>query len=113
MGYTCFHTYFVVVNAQQKLHVDAHMGNNDENANDDDTEMLSALGTDALWGIAFEAPLDVSKLTTRELLRVYERWLDDVGDSDASVGPSVTDFLHRVFQKLVNMRDSTGDSHSH
>lgn len=117
LGYKCFHTYFVGLNAQQQqLHVSAALKETDEDDkdkgtdNDTDTDRLNVLGIDALWRIAFEAPLDVSELATRELLRVYERSSDDLSGSDASMDSSVKDFLHRVFQKLADVRDSSPES---
>lgn len=105
MGYKCFHTYFVGLNAHQKL-----QRNGNGNSMSTEDEMLNVLGIDALWRIAFEAPLDVSELATKELLRVYERFSDDVGGNDEYVDTSVKDFLHRVFQKLADVRDSSPEA---
>ncbi|KAG7400469.1 Ubiquitin carboxyl-terminal hydrolase 34 [Phytophthora boehmeriae] len=103
MGYKCFNTYFIGLNAQQKL-----IQRVDESAG---TNPLDLLGMDALWRIAFEAPLDVSEMATRELLRVYERSSDELihmksDESDASV----KDFLARVFKQLSEVKDSSPDS---
>lgn len=108
MGYKCFHTYFVGLNAQQKLHVGSSKIDGDSSHNKEG--MLNVLGIDALWRIAFEAPLDVSELATRELLRVYERFSEELGGSDDYVDTSVKDFLHRVFQKLSDVQDSSPES---
>lgn len=93
-GYKCFNTYFAALNAQQK-----------------NTEApLSLLGLDALWQIAFEAPMDVSDLATRELLRVYERYSDDPSTSEADVEATLKDFLKRVFEQLSKVHECKSDS---
>lgn len=102
LGYKCFHTYFVGLNAHHKLQ-SGNLTASKEN-------MLDVLGIDALWRIAFEAPIDVSELATKELLRVYERFSDDQGGNDEYVETSVKDFLHRVFQKLTVVHDSSAES---
>ncbi|CAH0479240.1 unnamed protein product [Peronospora belbahrii] len=102
MGYKCFNTYFVGLNAQQKLMQRA-------NAPSDNT--LNLLGMDALWRIAFEAPLEVAEMATRELLRVYERSsaeLSHEGEGESDEG--VKDFLSRVFKQLSTVKDSSPDS---
>ncbi|RLN14311.1 hypothetical protein BBO99_00002879 [Phytophthora kernoviae] len=72
---------------------------------------LTQLGMDALWRIAFEAPLDVSEMATRELLRVYERSSDElIHEKDSESDASVKDFLARVFKQLSEVRDSSPDS---
>ncbi|KAG6614817.1 Ubiquitin-specific protease [Phytophthora cinnamomi] len=66
---------------------------------------------DALWRIAFEAPLEVAEMATRELLRVYERSPDELsltGENDADEG--VKDFLARVFKQLSMVEDNSLDS---
>ncbi|KAE9358655.1 hypothetical protein PF008_g2606 [Phytophthora fragariae] len=103
MGYKCFNTYFVGLNAQQKL-----MQRTEERG---ETNSLNLLGMDALWRIAFEAPLEVAEMATRELLRVYERSSDELsreGESESDAG--VKDFLARVFKQLSTVQDSSSDS---
>ncbi|KAK1945476.1 putative ubiquitin carboxyl-terminal hydrolase FAF-X [Phytophthora citrophthora] len=99
MGYKCFNTYFVGLNAQQKLMQRAE--------DTTETSTLNLLGMDALWRIAFEAPLEVAEMATRELLRVYERSSDELSyKSDEGV----KDFLARVFKQLSTVEDSSPDS---
>ncbi|KAG7389558.1 Ubiquitin carboxyl-terminal hydrolase 34 [Phytophthora pseudosyringae] len=103
MGYKCFNTYFVGLNARQKL-----MQRTEESS---ESSTLNLLGMDALWRIAFEAPLEVAEMATRELLRVYERSSDQLthdGDSESDKG--VKDFLARVFKQLSTVDDSSPDS---
>ncbi|GMF53147.1 unnamed protein product [Phytophthora fragariaefolia] len=103
MGYKCFNTYFVGLNAQHKL-----MHRSDESG---EANTLHLLGMDALWRIAFEAPLEVAEMATRELLRVYERSFDELsneGESKSDEG--VKDFLARVFKQLSTVEDSSPDS---
>ncbi|KUF97820.1 ER membrane protein complex subunit 1 [Phytophthora nicotianae] len=103
MGYKCFNTYFVGLNAQHKL-----MQQTEESL---ETGTLNLLGMDALWRIAFEAPLEVAEMATRELLRVYERSSNEIthiGESESD--ESVKDFLARVFKQLSTVEDSTPDS---
>ncbi|KAH7484181.1 putative ubiquitin carboxyl-terminal hydrolase FAF-X [Phytophthora ramorum] len=103
MGYKCFNTYFVGLNAQQKL-----MQRIEDSTK---SNSLNLLGMDALWRIAFEAPIEVAEMATRELLRVYERSCDELsheGDSESDEG--VKDFLARVFKQLSTVKDSSPDS---
>ncbi|GMF64527.1 unnamed protein product [Phytophthora lilii] len=103
MGYKCFNTYFVGLNAQQKL-----MQRTEESA---ETNTLNLLGMDALWRIAFEAPLEVAEMATRELLRVYERSSDERShEGESKSDEAVKDFLARVFKQLSTVRDSSPDS---
>ncbi|KAG1686533.1 hypothetical protein DVH05_006499 [Phytophthora capsici] len=99
MGYKCFNTYFVGLNAQQKLLQRVE--------DTSETSMLNLLGMDALWRIAFEAPLEVAEMATRELLRVYERSSDEVSHKSDE---GVKDFLARVFKQLSTVEDSSPDS---
>jgi ubiquitin C-terminal hydrolase len=105
MGYKCFNTYFVGLNAQQKL-VQRTEGSVETN-----TETLNLLGMDALWRIAFEAPLEVAEMATRELLRVYERSSEEPGHSgEGDSDEGVKDFLARVFKQLSTVKDSSPES---
>uniref|UniRef100_K3X8D4 USP domain-containing protein n=1 Tax=Globisporangium ultimum (strain ATCC 200006 / CBS 805.95 / DAOM BR144) TaxID=431595 RepID=K3X8D4_GLOUD len=97
MGYKCFNTYFIGLNAHHKMQRGV--------APSDSENTLDVLGIDALWRIAFEAPIDVSELATKELLRVYERFSEELGGNDEFVDASVKDFLHRAFQKLSEVAD--------
>lgn len=102
LGYKCFNTYFLGLNAHQKMQRGV-LSSSSENA-------LNVLGIDALWRIAFEAPIDVSELATKELLRVYERFSEELGGNDDFAAASVKDFLQRVFQKLAEIADRSPGS---
>ncbi|CAI5731169.1 unnamed protein product [Hyaloperonospora brassicae] len=103
MGYKCFNTYFVGLNAQPKPL--QHF----EESSESDT--LNLLGMDALWRIAFEAPLEVAEMATRELLRVYGRPMTDlVYEGESKSDDGVKDFLSRVFKQLSTVKDSSLDS---
>ncbi|KAF4046271.1 Ubiquitin carboxyl-terminal hydrolase domain-containing protein [Phytophthora infestans] len=103
MGYKCFNTYFVGLNAQRKLMQHAEEAS--------ECGSLNLLGMDALWRIAFEAPLEVAEMATRELLRVYERSSDEpTHNDDSESDEAVKDFLARVFKQLSTVEDSTPDS---
>ncbi|OWZ18878.1 Ubiquitin-specific protease [Phytophthora megakarya] len=103
MGYKCFNTYFVGLNAQQKL-----MKRAEESS---ETKTLNLLGIDALWRIAFEAPLEVAEMGTRELLCVYERSSDEItNEGESESDESVKDFLARVFKQLSTVKTSSPDS---
>lgn len=101
-GYKCFNTYFAGVNSQHKQ---AQQGNANVHR-----KPLELVGLDALWQIAFEAPMEVSELATRELLRVYERFSDESGTTEEDVELTIKDFLKRVFQQLSNVQDCTPES---
>ncbi|UIZ29695.1 hypothetical protein KXD40_002914 [Peronospora effusa] len=103
MGYKCFDTYFVGLNAQQKLMQRTEVCL--------ETKTLNLLGMDALWRIAFEAPLEVAEMATRELLRVYERSSAELSpESEGESDEGVKDFLSRVFKQLSTVKDSSPDS---
>ncbi|RLN71972.1 hypothetical protein BBJ28_00013717, partial [Nothophytophthora sp. Chile5] len=110
MGYKCFNTYFVGVNAQRKL---LHSATPDASSESAGSNTLNLLGMDALWRIAFEAPLDVSEMATRELLRVYDRFSEELGGKggdESESDESVKDFLARVFRQLSEVKDSSPES---
>ncbi|CEG36029.1 ubiquitin carboxyl-terminal hydrolase partial [Plasmopara halstedii] len=103
MGYKCFNTYFVGLNAQLKMvqRIDGPSENNSP----------QLLGIDALWRIAFEAPLEVAEMATHELLRVYDRSSDVLShEAKSESDDSVKDFLARVFQQLSTVKESTPES---
>lgn len=101
MGYKCFHTYFVVLNAQFKSQVQSGELKQETKMN-----ALNILGLDALWRIVFDAPMDVSELATRELLRTYEKFAEEHDELDSEVDISVKDFLQRVFFQLSQVEDA-------
>uniref|UniRef100_M4BN22 USP domain-containing protein n=1 Tax=Hyaloperonospora arabidopsidis (strain Emoy2) TaxID=559515 RepID=M4BN22_HYAAE len=103
MGYKCFNTYFVGLNALPKPM------QRFETSSESSTSNL--LGMDALWRIAFEAPLEVAEMATRELLRVYGRPMTElVYDGESNSDDGVKDFLSRVFKQLSTVKDSSLDS---
>ncbi|KAI9912824.1 hypothetical protein PsorP6_005736 [Peronosclerospora sorghi] len=102
MGYKCFNTFFVGLNAHQQL-----LQRSDEFLK---TNTLNLLGIDALWRIAFEAPLEVAEMATRELLRVYERSSTVNYENEGGNDAGVKDFLSRVFKQLSAVKDSSEDS---
>ncbi|TMW63070.1 hypothetical protein Poli38472_005688 [Pythium oligandrum] len=94
MGYRCFNTYFVAVNT------------NDMPSPGSASNLQNLLGLDAVWRIAFEAPIEVSELASRELFRVYAG--EGEIERSRAVG-KVEDFLRRVFGQLSLVSGTTTD----
>lgn len=102
MGYKCFNTFFVGLNTQHKM----MRGDSDLSS----SSFSQLLGVDALWRIAFEAPLEVAEMATGELLRVYEQLSNEQVINNSNSDEGVKDFLARVFKQLSTVEESTQDS---
>ncbi|GLD98477.1 hypothetical protein PINS_up007174 [Pythium insidiosum] len=96
MGYKCFNSFFVSMNWGCL------------NVEDSAIDVRELVGLDALWRIAFEAPLNVSELASVELLRVYGSSLDRAEKSDSA--GNIKDFIQRIFSQLALVMNDSVDT---